>query len=96
MQDVDRSAVRFGDLAHDRQAEPGSGESPRSRAAVEAVEDVWAVDGGDAWAVIADRDSVGVDYDFDDLPCWRVFGGVLEEVADGASQPVARPVDHDG
>ena len=31
---------------------------------------MWAVDGGDAWAVIADRDAVGVDCDFDDLPCW--------------------------
>ena len=92
----DRSPVRFGDLAHDRQAEPGSRKSPRGRAAVEAVEDVGAVDGGDAWAVIADRDAVGVDRDFHDLPPWGVFGGVLEEVADGTSQPVAGPVDHDG
>ena len=49
----DAAAVRLGDLAHDREAEPGTGQRARRRGAVEAVEDVLAVLGRDARAVVA-------------------------------------------
>ena len=90
------AAVLLGDLAHDRQPEPGAGAPARGRAAVEAVEEVWKVVGVDAGAVIADAHTVSVDPDLDDPARRGVLGGVVEQIVDGAGEALARALHHDG
>ena len=53
---ADRAAVLLGDLADDGQPQAGARPAAGIRAAVEAVEDVRQVLGGDASAVVADAD----------------------------------------
>jgi len=83
----DRAAVRIRDLAHDREPETGAGQRPRVRGAVEAVEDVLAVLGRDARAVVA-HDQIAVLEDHVDGRAFAApLAGVLEQVPDRPLEP---------
>ena len=82
---ADGAALLVYDLADDRKAEARAGTSARVGAAVEAVEDVRELVGGDPGAVVADVSSPPLRRDLDRLP-GAILERVVEQVGDGALQ----------
>src|SRR5207237_8327891 len=89
----DASAVSLGDLAHDCEAEPRARERARVGRAVEAVEHVLAVLGSDAGTVIADAKLAPRQSHLDARAGRRPLAGVLEQVPDGALEPLGDALD---
>jgi hypothetical protein len=72
------TAVRLGDLTHDRQPEPGSRFVARCRSAVEAVEDVFELLCRDSGAVVPHGHLAVADRDLDRRAVTAVLARVVE------------------
>src|ERR1019366_1677190 len=66
---------------------------PGGPGAVEAVEDVGEVLGGDPGPVVPDRDVAPRAQHLDRGPVWAPLEGVVEQVADGPGDPGCPPLD---
>src|SRR2546428_3879499 len=88
-----RAAVRFRDILHDREPEPGTGKVPRVIRAPEPVEDPRRVLRGDARTVIAHRARASRDAHLDERARWAPLRGVVEKVRDRARDADLRSVD---
>jgi hypothetical protein len=85
--------VGLGDLAHDRQPEARSLAPAGAVPAVEAIEHERAPRRRHARPVVAHRDLAAAHAHLDDAARRPVLGGVVEQVADRAGEPVGQPLD---
>ena len=83
-----------GDLADDGETEARSGRAPRALGPPEAIEHEGDVLGCDARAVVAHGDLAVVHRDVDLTAGRAPLAGVVEQVADGAFDPVTGTADH--
>ncbi len=81
---ADGPALLLDDLADDREPEPGAGAPVRVGSAVEAVEYVGEIIGGDPWAVGSDGQLAGLQARSRPARRSTVLEGVVEQVGDGA------------
>src|SRR4051794_20629069 len=84
LDELDLAAVALGHLAHDGQAQARALPAAGGLRAVEAVEDVGAVAGIDAWTVVADEHVAALARDLHDAARVAPLGSVLHEVPERA------------
>src|SRR3989442_10006206 len=94
--DLDLAAVRFRDLADDREPEPGPGQPARGKRPVEAVEDEGQVLVVDPRPVIADRHLTVSHADLDLAARRTPLGSVVEQVADSPVEAGRHALDETG
>src|SRR5262249_54430590 len=79
-----RAPVRLRRLAHDRQPQTRSGQSPRGRSPVEAIEHPWQIVRRDPRAVVSHLEVPLVNPYLDRTLWWTPLRGVGEQVGDRA------------
>src|SRR3954452_10726992 len=77
--------MRLGRLAHDRQAEPGAGQRPRSVGSEEALEHAWQVVGLEARPMVANAERAVAQLHLDQSARRAPAASVVQEVGDRAA-----------